>query len=91
MEALEQELSFIAEKPTMSKATQTTTFESSPEAFNLLPATQTQSWQKIKANEDHLSSVVHALQKIKIDTHVETWLNQTVTDHQQGNLRRPCI
>lgn len=104
MEALEKELLLLVNNKktnTVTKSTQTSTlprtntFESTPEAFNLLPARQGASWQKIVANEDHLSSVVNALQEIKIDshidTHVQSWLNQTVTDHQQGKLRRPCL
>lgn len=62
------------------------------------------SWQKIKANDDHISSVVQALQKVKIDSDisrrdggggsgdtniVDKWLNQNVNDHQQGNLSYP--
>lgn len=111
----------------VSPATQTVTedsyhtaFESSPEAFGLLPASASSlslftqanmnikkkvnsirkssilgSWQQIKANDDHISSVVQALQKVKIDGDisskniVDKWLNQNVNDHQQGNLSYP--
>lgn len=94
-----------------------TAFESSPEAFGLLPtANKTThknstapitshikrtshhgSWQRIKANEDYMSSVVGALQKVKIDNTnnsnnnniVDSWLNQNLNNHQQGNLSYP--
>lgn len=92
----------------------TAPFESSPEAFGLLPVSKptlalqsisnnnkksnTQkksdllSWQKICANEDHISSVVSQLQNFKLveeENIVDSWLNQTVNNHQQGNLKNP--
>jgi hypothetical protein len=91
--------------PTNTTDSYHTAFESSPEAFGLLPLSKSSlclntstkkesasnmSWQKIKANEDHISSVVSQLQNFKLTSNnIDSWLNQNVNNHQQGNLRHP--
>ncbi|KAI8373604.1 hypothetical protein EDC96DRAFT_498922 [Choanephora cucurbitarum] len=80
IQTMEREIQALLERvnlndpPTVvSIATQTesmSVFASSPEAFGLEPRKkpQTVSWQRqVVANEDHLMSVLHALQHVHID------------------------
>lgn len=64
---------------------QTTAFESTPEAFGLTTSRKTS-----ERVEKDIGSIVEALQDFKIDN-VDSWLNQNVNDHQQGNLRHPLF
>lgn len=65
--------------------TKDTVFESTPEAFGLSLFKRTG-----EIIEQDIGSIVEALQDFKIDT-VDSWLNQNVNDHQQGNLRHPLF
>jgi hypothetical protein len=74
-----------------------TAFESSSEAFGLIPiqpntlskqrqTSMRSSWQTVVANEDHLNSVVHSLQNFKINNDYTT--NDDIFEswlHQNAN------